>query len=161
MPAHRSRLPVYSIFANLEIKFSDLDFLELEFSTRSRILDTVDSPNSFVVRIFNRPVMLIHPLMTSSPTLASRGTLSPVRALVFSVVFPSSITPSIGIFSPGCTTMIVPTSTSSGSTCSSFPSYLDICIIRADIHQFADVPAALSNSIALEQFADLVKQHNR
>ena len=41
-----------------------------------------------------------------------------------------------------------------------FSVYLDICIIRADIHQFADVPAALSDSIALEQFADLIKQHN-
>ena len=36
-------------FANLEIKFSDLDFLELEFSTSSKIFETVDSPNSFVV----------------------------------------------------------------------------------------------------------------
>ena len=30
--------------------------------------------------------------------------------------------PSIGTFSPGCTTMTEPISTSSGSTCSSFPS---------------------------------------
>ena len=30
-------------WANLEIKFSDFDFLELEFSTSSRILDTVHS----------------------------------------------------------------------------------------------------------------------
>ena len=32
--------------ANLEMKFSDLDLWELEFSTSSRILDTVDSPKA-------------------------------------------------------------------------------------------------------------------
>ena len=40
---------IYLLRANLEMKSSDLDFLELAFSTRSRILETVDSPNSFVV----------------------------------------------------------------------------------------------------------------
>ena len=57
----------------MEIKFSDLDFKELEFSMSSKILDTVDSPNSFVVRIRIRPLILIHPLMTSSPSTTSRG----------------------------------------------------------------------------------------
>ena len=37
---------------------------------------------SLVVRIFSRPVILIHPLITSSPAFASRGRLSPVSALV-------------------------------------------------------------------------------
>ena len=107
--------------ANLEIKSSAFDLRELAFSTRSRILETVDSPNSFVVRIFRRPLILMQPLMTSSPDSTSRGRLSPVRALVFSVELPSTTSPSIGIFSPGFTTMIVPTSTSSGSTASSCP----------------------------------------
>ena len=102
--------------ANFVIKFSDLDFLRLEFSTRSSIFDTVESPNSFVVRIWIVPVRLIHPLITSSPHAASLGTLSPVSALVLSEVFPSIITPSIGTFSPGFTTIMVPISTSSGST---------------------------------------------
>lgn len=70
-------------------------------STSSSTLDTVDSPNSFVVRIFNTPVRLIQPLMISSPAFASLGTLSPVNALVFSVEVPSTTTPSIGTFSPG------------------------------------------------------------
>ena len=104
------------------MKSSDLDLRELAFSTRSRILDTVDSPNSRVVRIFSSPVMLTQPLMISSPTLASRGRLSPVRALVFRLELPSSTTPSMGTFSPGCTTITLPISTSSGSTCSSLPS---------------------------------------
>ena len=103
--------------ANLEMKFSDLDFLELAFSTRSSILDAVDSSNSCVVLILNTPFVLIHPLMTSSPSFTARGTLSPVRALVSRLALPSSTIPSIGIFSPGWTTMTVPISTSSGSTC--------------------------------------------
>ena len=104
------------------MKSSERDLRELEFSTSSRILDTVDSPNSFVVRIFKTPVMLMQPLMISSPTFTSRGRLSPVRALVFRLEMPSSTTPSIGTFSPGCTTMVVPISTSSGSTFSRWPS---------------------------------------
>ena len=101
---------------------SDLDLRELAFSTRSRILETVDSPNSFVVLILRTPVMLMHPLMISSPSFASLGRLSPVRALVFRVELPSITMPSIGTFSPGWTTITEPISTSSGSTCSSFPS---------------------------------------
>ena len=104
------------------MKSSDLDLRELAFSTRSRILDTVDSPNSFVVRIFSTPVMLTQPLMTSSPAWTSRGRLSPVRALVFRLELPSATTPSMGTFSPGWTRITDPTSTSSGSTRSSRPS---------------------------------------
>ena len=103
------------------MKASDLDFLELAFSTRSRILETVDSPNSLVVLIFKIPVRLIHPEMISSPALISLGTLSPVRAAVLRELVPSVTTPSIGTFSPGLTTMMVPISTSSGSTFSRSP----------------------------------------
>ena len=104
------------------MKSSDLDLRELAFSTRSRILETVDSPNSLVVRSFSTPVMLMQPLMTASPAWTSRGRLSPVRALVFRVELPSMTWPSRGIFSPGWTTMTLPTAPSSGSTCSRRPS---------------------------------------
>ena len=96
------------------MKFSVRAFFMLEFSTRSRILETVDSPNSLVVLTFSRPVMFTQPLMTSSPVITSRGRLSPVSAAVLSVDAPSTISPSIGIFSPGWTVMTVPTATSSG-----------------------------------------------
>ena len=109
--------------ANLEMKSSDFDLRELAFSTRSRIRETVESPNSFVVRIFSTPVILMHPLMISSPAFASRGTLSPVRALILRVDAPSIMMPSIGTFSPGCTTMTEPVSTSSGSIRTSAPSF--------------------------------------
>ena len=108
--------------ANFEMKSSDFDLREEAFSTRSRIFETVDSPNSFVVSIFSTPVMLMQPLMISSPTLTSRGRLSPVSAAVFSVDSPCTTLPSIGTFSPGCTTIMPPTSTSAGSTRSSLPS---------------------------------------
>ena len=104
------------------MKSSDRDFRELAFSTRSKILETVDSPNSLVVRMVSRPVRLTQPLMISSPSRTSRGRLSPVRALVFRVETPSTTTPSRGTFSPGCTRISVPISTSSGSTWITLPS---------------------------------------
>ena len=99
----------------MEIKSSERDFFELAFSTRSRILEAVDSPNSFVVLTVMTPFILMHPLMTALPTPALLGTLSPVSALVLRLVEPSVTTPSIGIFSPGITTISVPIVTSSGS----------------------------------------------
>ena len=107
--------------ANFEMNASLLDLRELAFSTSSSIFDAVDSPNSFVVLIFSSPVSLMQPLMTSSPTETLRGRLSPVSAAVFSTLVPSVITPSMGIFSPGCTTMTVPTAISSGSWRTSCP----------------------------------------
>ena len=80
---------------------SERDLRELAFSTRSRIFETVDSPNAFVVRIFSTPDMSMQPLMISSPARTSRGMLSPVRALVLRLALPSAITPSSGTFSPG------------------------------------------------------------
>ena len=80
---------------------SERDLRELAFSTRSRIFETVDSPNAFVVRIFSTPDMSMQPLMISSPARTSRGMLSPVSALVLRLALPSTITPSSGTFSPG------------------------------------------------------------
>ena len=101
---------------------SERDLRELAFSTRSRIFDTVDSPNAFVVRIFRTPDRSMQPLMISSPARTSRGRLSPVSALVLRLAVPSTTTPSSGTFSPGCTTMMLPTATSSGATWCSSPS---------------------------------------
>ena len=108
--------------ANLVMKFSARAFLLPAFSTRSRILETVDSPNAFVTRTRKSPLWLTQPLMTSSPSPTSRGRLSPVSAAVSSVERPSSTTPSSGTRSPGLTTMTSPTATSSGSTFSALPS---------------------------------------
>ena len=104
------------------MKFSTFAFLLLAFSTSSKILATVESSNSFVVRIFSVPLPLTQPLIISSPSDALLGTDSPVSAAVSINDSPSIATPSRGILSPGFTTIIVPTSTSSGSTVTNFPS---------------------------------------
>ena len=87
--------------ANLAMKFSDFDFRAADSSTNSKILDTVESPNSLVVRTFNIPDKLILQLITSSPLFTSRGSDSPVKAEVLSEDLPETIIPSIGIRSPG------------------------------------------------------------
>ena len=101
---------------------SDLALRSPAFSTSSRILDAVDSSNSFVVSTRSRPLIFTEPLMISSPGFTSLGRLSPVSALVLSDELPSVTTPSIGTFSPGLISMMLPTSTSSGSTFSTSPS---------------------------------------
>ena len=40
------------------------------------------------------------------------------------------------------------------------PVGFDIGVVRPDVHELADVPAAFADGIALEQFADLVEQHD-
>ena len=104
------------------MKFSAFAFLLLAFSTRSRIFATVDSPNGFSTRTSMRPLRLMQPLTASPPGPRSRGTDSPVRAAVSTVVSPDSTVPSSGIFSPALTTITSPMATSSGSTCTSVPS---------------------------------------
>src|SRR5574344_1042511 len=108
--------------ANLVIKFSTLAFFSDEFSTSSRIFDTVLSPNVLVVFTVITPVRLSVPDITLSDTDPSTGEASPVRAAVLTVVSPSITMPSSGIFSPGLTITVSPTATLSGGTriCSPF-----------------------------------------
>ena len=40
------------------------------------------------------------------------------------------------------------------------PVMLDIGVVRADVHQLADVPAALAHGVALEELANLVEEHH-
>ena len=98
------------------MKCSLVDFFSLAFSTRSKILETVDSSQQRVTFTRRRPVWLTQPLMTMSPGTTSRGTDSPVRAAVSRAEVPSSTCPSRGTRSPGLTTITFPTATSSGST---------------------------------------------
>ena len=82
------------------MKFSERDFLLLAFSTSSKILLAVESSNTLVALTRMRPVKLIEPLKTSSPSMASLSLVSPVRAEVSIEVAPDSITPSSGMRSP-------------------------------------------------------------
>ena len=76
-------------------------------------METVDSPNSFVVRTFSTPFMSMQPLMISSPSFTSRGRLSPVSALVFRLALPLTTTPSSGTFQQKLLLVTLPTATSS------------------------------------------------
>lgn len=89
------------------------------FSTRSNILETVDSPYSFVTFTFNTPLRFIAPDNISSPLWISLGTDSPVNAEVSNEPSPSKTIPSKGTLSPGLITIISSISTSSGDTFSS------------------------------------------
>ena len=104
------------------MKFSTCAFLLLAFSTSSRIFATVESSNSFVVRTLRSPLPFTQPLIISEPSVTSRGTDSPVSAEVSTKDVPDTTTPSRGTLSPALMTISVPISTSSGSTCLSFPS---------------------------------------
>ncbi len=101
---------------NFVMKRSVFAFASPEDSTSARIFATVDSLNSAVTRSFSTPDMLTQPLSTSSPGITSRGSDSPVNAVVFRLDVPSVTTPSNGIFSPGLTRITSPTCTSSGLT---------------------------------------------
>ncbi len=116
------------------MKFSEHEFFILEFSTRSSIFDTVESPNSLVVFTLMTPVILMQPLITSSPVLTFRGRLSPVKALVLSDVSPLVTMPSIGIFSPGFTDYFGTHRHFVGIDLFEFSVNLDICIVGSYIH---------------------------
>ena len=111
----------FKYWANLVIKFSALAFLLLEFSTKSKIFATVDSPKGLFTFTWSTPVRLTQPLTTSSPACTSRGRDSPVRAAVSREEVPSNTVPSRGTRSPALTTITSPTETSSGSTWTSSP----------------------------------------
>lgn len=100
------------IFCKFSYKVFGFSFLELAFSTKSKILETVDCPYSLVTLILRSPFVLIQPLIASSPIFTSLGLDSPVRAEVSSVAEPSIIIPSSGIFSPVFTIMVSPIFTS-------------------------------------------------
>ena len=79
-----------------------------------------DSLNSRDTRTVSAPFLLICPANTLPPGLAVIGMDSPVNTDESNWEFPVSITPSRGIFSPGLTIIIWPTSTDSGAT-STYP----------------------------------------
>ena len=119
--ARQTTTGVYTL-ANFVIKFSAFAFLELAFSTSSRIFATVESSNSFVTCTSRSPFKLMEPLMIGSRSFTSTGMDSPVKAFVSRLELPFTITPSSGTFSPGFMMIVSPISTSYGSTFSSFPS---------------------------------------
>ena len=106
--------------------------------------------------------MLMQPLMISSPARRHRAAGSRRSArLVFergdAVHRPRR---RWAPFRPAGQRWSLPTATSSGSTCSSLPSLLDVRVVGTDIHERGDAAAGLADRVALEQLADLIKEHN-
>ena len=104
------------------MNFSVGAFLDTDSSTSSSTLAAVESSYSLWTSTVSLDEMLIVPETTSVPGNTSRGMDSPVSARVSRVDVPSTTLPSRGIFSPGRTTILSPTETSSGSTVSIEPS---------------------------------------
>ena len=129
------------------MKFSTFAFLSDAFSTSSNILDTVLCPNVDVVLILITPVRFSVPEMTLSLNALSTGADSPVRAAWLTELSPSMMTPSKGIFSPGLTMIISPTSTSSGDTSISAPLRITVALSGLISISFAmdflDLPTAM------------------
>ena len=73
-------------------------------------------------RISRPPVPLTVAPVTFSPAVFSTGTGSPLIIDSSTLLWPSSTTPSTGIFSPGRTRRTSPTTTSSSATSCSVPS---------------------------------------
>ncbi len=80
------------------------------------------SAPTFVALNLNDPVLLRVAPITVPPAPFSTGMLSPVIMDSSIAELPSTTTPSTGIFSPGRTTTISPTTTSSTGTSFSTPS---------------------------------------
>lgn len=88
----------------------------------------VSSPTR-VARHCRKPDWLVVAALTLSPAALSTGMLSPVRALSFTALVPSSTMPSTGMFSPGRTTKMSPFCTCSMGTVTSAPSRSRVAVL--------------------------------
>lgn len=82
----------------------------------------MSSPGSLVMQVFEAPIVLVRPLVASSPTFTSLKELSPIETLMFGVRAPSVVAPSVKAFSPNYAAVAMPVSASSKSAYSDFPS---------------------------------------
>ena len=82
-------------------------------STKRMICAKVVSPPTRVASTMSEPVVFTVAPITSSPTFTVSGTGSPVIMEASIAELPSTILPSVGIFSPGRTTKRIPTSRAS------------------------------------------------
>ena len=94
--------------------------------TMFMICDRVVSLPVLVAFTFTRPVRLTAAEMTMSPCFLSTGTDSPVTSDSSEVVMPSRIIPSQGKLSPGRTTTVSPSVSSSAGITISEPSLITV-----------------------------------
>jgi hypothetical protein len=89
---------------------------------------TVSAP-TFVARKVIEPFLLMLAPMTLSPGPFSTGMLSPVSMDSSTAVRPLATSPSTGIFSPGLTRRMSPSSTSSIGISTSAPSRTTVAVL--------------------------------
>ena len=90
-------------------------------STRCSMRDTADSPAGRNTRRRTTLPVAIIPADTSLPVAIARGSDSPVRADVSNAASAVSSSPSRGTRSPGFTSIVSPTATSSGAHVTTSP----------------------------------------
>ena len=95
------------------------------------IWERVVSSPTRVARQRRKPDWLMVAAETLSPSALSTGMLSPVRADSLTALWPSRITPSTGMFSPGRTTKMSPCRTASMGTSVSTPSFTTVAVLGA------------------------------
>ncbi len=132
---------------------------ELGVFHRSRIFETVDSPNSLWVCIFQYTVHAVYiPLITSCQPLPPSADFP--RRRWYQDELPSTIIPSIGTFLSRLDNNHAANPYFIRSTCSTFHSSLH-SHNRDGYPSVADIAAAaLPNRIPLNTTPNLVKQHN-
>ena len=110
----------------------------------------VSSPTLFASHTMYPDVFIVA-AYTLSPTDFSEGTLSPVSADSLTALSPSTTTPSTGILSPGLTTNLSPTDTSSMGTVVSTPSFKTTAVLGErsirPLSAFVVFPLDLASSI--------------
>ena len=99
--------------------------------TMRMIWDRVVSSPTRVARHFIKPDWFTVAAETVSPSPLSTGMLSPVRADSFTVLLPSTTTPSTGMFSPGRTTKMSPLCTCSTGISVSAPFLTTVAVLGA------------------------------
>ncbi len=129
----------------------------------STILITWDKKVSFpilVASIFSRPSWLMVAPKASSPGLLLTGMDSPVAMDSSTELSPSTITPSVGIFSPGLTIIRAPTSTSWMGTSFSTPSTMIVAdfasILRRLLIAWEALPLALASKYLPVMWKDII-----
>ena len=100
-------------------------------STNFIICDKAVSLPTLVALYLIVPFLFILAPIILSPIFFSTGILSPVSIDSSTEVIPSTTSPSTGIFSPGLTIIISPTSTSSIEISSSIPSLITRAVLGA------------------------------
>ncbi len=129
-------------------------------STRRIIWDSAVSLPTLSARTLSCPFRLMEPPITVAPAVLSTGMLSPVSMLSSTADSPSMTTPSVAIFSPGRTTKMSPTTTSSTGTSTSSPFFTTRAVLACrstSLRMASDVrPLAFASRYFPNRIRDII-----